>query len=195
MTKQKEAEERRREIIDTARRLFGKNGYKNTQVKDIVQEVGVAQGLFYYYFKSKEEVLEAVAEQYADNIIWGIMELIDLEKKSFEKIFLIIELFLKRAEEEKEVFEAIQQKDQKDMHIRVLNNLGEKMIPIIYKIVEQGNENGELNCKYPLQSTKIMIYGIIDFMNEAKSDEKIDYLKENLEVFKDMARRVLGFNI
>lgn len=195
MTKQKEAEERKKEIVDAARKLFGVNGYKNTQVKDIVSEVGVAQGLFYYYFKSKAEVLEAVAEQYADNIIGGVTELIEVEMKSFEKIFLIIELFLKKAEEEKQVFEAMQQKDQREMHIRVLNSLGEKLVPIIYKIVEQGNKVGELNCKYPLQSTKIMIYGIIEFMNEVSAEKKIDYLKENICVFKGMASRVYGFNV
>lgn len=195
MTKQKEAEERKKEIIDTARRLFGEKGYKNTQVKDIVSEVGVAQGLFYYYFKSKDEVLEAVAEQYADNIICGVTELIDVDMKSFEKIVLIIELFLKRAEEEKQVFEAMQQKDQRDMHSKILNHVGERLVPVILKIVEQGNKYGELNCKYPLQSTKIMIYGIIDFMNEVSAEKKIKYLKENLDVFKEMASRVYGFNV
>jgi AcrR family transcriptional regulator len=59
----KEPEERRKELIDTAERLFIAQGYDQTSVSDIVKEVNVSQGAFYYYFDSKEDVLVAVMEK------------------------------------------------------------------------------------------------------------------------------------
>ena len=57
------------EILDAANRLFNTKGYHETQVSDIVKEIGVAQGTFYYYFKSKDEVLEAVVRQQIAEVI------------------------------------------------------------------------------------------------------------------------------
>ena len=59
----KDPEERRKELIDTAERLFIAEGYDQTAISDIVKEVNVSQGAFYYYFDSKDDVLVAVVEK------------------------------------------------------------------------------------------------------------------------------------
>lgn len=56
----KTADERRAELIQAAQTLFYSKGYESTSVSDIVREVGVAQGTFYYHFDSKTAVLEAI---------------------------------------------------------------------------------------------------------------------------------------
>ena len=56
----KEHDERKNEIIDTAARIFGQKGYDKSSVNDILNTIGIAKGTFYHYFKSKEEVLDAV---------------------------------------------------------------------------------------------------------------------------------------
>ena len=53
-------EEKRRLILDAAVRVFARSGYHDCRVGDITEEAGVAHGLLYHYFKSKDEVLEAV---------------------------------------------------------------------------------------------------------------------------------------
>ena len=50
----KEADERRNEILDAAETLFTEKGYSKTTIIDILNQVGIAKGTFYYYFKSKE---------------------------------------------------------------------------------------------------------------------------------------------
>ena len=56
----KEHDERKQEIIDTANRLFSKKGYSQCSINDILNEIGIAKGTFYHYFRSKEDVLDAV---------------------------------------------------------------------------------------------------------------------------------------
>lgn len=58
----KDRETRRAELIEAATELFLERGYEPTMVSDIVKHVGVAQGTFYYYFKTKEAVLDASLE-------------------------------------------------------------------------------------------------------------------------------------
>jgi AcrR family transcriptional regulator len=48
--------ERRAQILDTATRLFATKGYHPTSVADIIAELGVGKGVFYWYFSSKEEL-------------------------------------------------------------------------------------------------------------------------------------------
>ena len=59
-----QAQERRKQLIDTACRLFAEKGMENTSIKDIAAEANVAQGLIYHYFDSKEDLLWAIISQY-----------------------------------------------------------------------------------------------------------------------------------
>lgn len=52
-----QAEQRRREILAVARARFVADGYAKTSVSSIVRGAGIAQGTFYLYFKSKQDVL------------------------------------------------------------------------------------------------------------------------------------------
>jgi AcrR family transcriptional regulator len=65
----KAPEERREEIVETADRLFRQHGYANCSVEMIIREIGVAKGTYYYYFKSKQEVLEAIVERTLSQIV------------------------------------------------------------------------------------------------------------------------------
>lgn len=59
----KSAEERRNELLDTAETLFGQKGYEKTSTTDITKTLRVAQGTLYYYFKSKEELANALIDR------------------------------------------------------------------------------------------------------------------------------------
>ncbi|MFD0713789.1 TetR/AcrR family transcriptional regulator [Paenibacillus sp. GCM10027626] len=57
---------RRKQLMDIAVQLFAQKGYPNTKISDIVAAAGVAQGTFYWYFKSKQEiVIQLVADGHA----------------------------------------------------------------------------------------------------------------------------------
>jgi AcrR family transcriptional regulator len=52
--------DRRRELVDAAVRVFARDGFHSSRVGDIAEEAGVAHGLLYHYFRSKDEVLETI---------------------------------------------------------------------------------------------------------------------------------------
>jgi TetR/AcrR family transcriptional regulator, fatty acid metabolism regulator protein len=55
--------DKRRQILDAAIRVFARQGFHATRVADIADEAGVAYGLVYHYFKSKDEVLNELFSQ------------------------------------------------------------------------------------------------------------------------------------
>ncbi|HVC86860.1 MAG TPA: TetR/AcrR family transcriptional regulator [Gaiellaceae bacterium] len=60
--------DRRRELLDAAARVFARKGFHASRVGDIAEEAGVAHGLLYHYFRSKEEVLETIFRE-----TWGLL--------------------------------------------------------------------------------------------------------------------------
>lgn len=65
----KKPEVRRKELIEVASALFAEKGYEAVSVRDILNVVDGAPGMFYYYFKSKQDIYLAVMEQYLDERI------------------------------------------------------------------------------------------------------------------------------
>src|SRR5437588_8793919 len=61
-------EDKRRLILDAAVRVFARKGYHTSRVGDIAEEAGVAHGLLYHYFRSKEEVLETILRE-----VWELL--------------------------------------------------------------------------------------------------------------------------
>ncbi len=58
----KVVEDRREQIMDAAMRVFAQKGFLKATNKDIAREAGITPGLIYYYFESKEAVLNAIIE-------------------------------------------------------------------------------------------------------------------------------------
>jgi AcrR family transcriptional regulator len=58
----KVVEDRREQIIDAAMRVFSEKGFTKATNKDVAREAGITPGLIYYYFESKEKLLEAMIE-------------------------------------------------------------------------------------------------------------------------------------
>jgi AcrR family transcriptional regulator len=56
-------EQRRQQILDAARRRFARNGFHQTSMQDILAEAGLSAGALYRYFRSKEEIIAAIAEE------------------------------------------------------------------------------------------------------------------------------------
>ena len=189
----KTKEERRNEIIETAGKLFEEKGYEQTQVQDIVNEIGVAKGLFYYYFKSKDEVMEELADRYADAIIDAVNKLIDKDISTFDKINRIFQIFIDSAEKKFGIFMGILNVKNGKTHERIFFNVGKKMVPLVTELILFGNDNGECNCSDPKFITEFLVSGLFNIMNQISPDEKIDYLKEKLPMIKTMILKLYNF--
>ncbi|HCT75646.1 MAG TPA: TetR/AcrR family transcriptional regulator [Micromonosporaceae bacterium] len=63
---------RRRQILDAARTCFLRNGFHATSMQDVIAEAGLSVGAVYRYFKSKNDIVTAIAEE----VVGGVNEAI-----------------------------------------------------------------------------------------------------------------------
>jgi AcrR family transcriptional regulator len=68
VTREQARTETRANLIQAGLRLFARVGYESTSVKQIAQEAGVAQGLLYHYFESKEMLLQGIFQRSMDDV-------------------------------------------------------------------------------------------------------------------------------
>jgi TetR/AcrR family transcriptional regulator, transcriptional repressor of aconitase len=65
---QEHLDARRRQILDGARRCFAVNGFHATSMQDVLKEAGLSAGAVYRYFRSKEEIVAAVAAETLESV-------------------------------------------------------------------------------------------------------------------------------
>ena len=86
--KQKRSIETKEKIVDAGWALFAKNGYHNTNTKEIAEYANVSTGIVYQYFKDKHDILISAINKYGDNIFYPMIKINDkdFDKNDFSKI-------------------------------------------------------------------------------------------------------------
>ena len=80
------AVDKRRVILDAAVRVFARQGFHTCRVSDIADEAGVAYGLVYHYFQSKDEVLDTLFLERWEAMLAAIDEIDALAISAREKL-------------------------------------------------------------------------------------------------------------
>jgi AcrR family transcriptional regulator len=90
-------EQRRQQILGAARRRFARNGFHQTSMQDILDEAGLSAGALYRYFRSKEEIIAAIADDALRQLTAPIGEL--TAQKSPPPLDAVLEQLLTNAED------------------------------------------------------------------------------------------------
>ncbi|MDR3071999.1 MAG: TetR/AcrR family transcriptional regulator [Clostridiales Family XIII bacterium] len=179
--------ERRQEIIDTAKALFIENGFDKTQVADISQKMVVAQGLIYYYFKSKTEILYAIIDEMVEEQYSSIEQSLSaVSGTAMEKLKI---LFRKRFN--KDQYGKLIPSIMNDVAISEYcsNKMTESSMPHLLTLIMQGNEDGSWHCEYPKETALFITRGISGIM-QLRAPE---YSNESMEkALIDIFIRILG---
>jgi AcrR family transcriptional regulator len=75
--KPEELESRRQEIIDAARTCFLRNGFHRTTTDEICRQASITPGGLYHYFAGKDEIIAAVIQQQANEVVGRIRQVLD----------------------------------------------------------------------------------------------------------------------
>ncbi len=176
----KDYDERRNEIIDTAERLFAIKGYEQCSVNDILTEIGIAKGTFYHYFKSKEEVLDAVINKATDIIAERVSAVADNPDLSFDDKILQLFLAMKIENQMEEgLLEEMHKVENTLMHQKSLVSVIEMLTPILTCVVKKGNQSGAFHCEYPEQFMQIFLSSALTLLDNGifqVSPEKVPEL-------------------
>src|SRR5712671_1542264 len=156
------AEDKRRLILDAAVRVFAHKGFHTSRVGDIAKEAGVAHGLLYHYFSSKDEVLETI---FREN--WGVLvERINAVEQTGEpardQLRHVAAIVLRTWRHQPDVVRVLVREIARSPEIQ--ERIAELVKPIeaIRRIIERGQENGEFRADLDPALAAVVFYGGID---------------------------------
>lgn len=190
----KKPEERKSEILDIAEILFTSRGYNKTTINDILNEAKIAKGTFYYYFKSKEEVMDAVVMRYIDSGTEFIKEIAENSNLSArEKLFLIITKSNAEDQNKKEVMiEEFHKANNAEMHQKSLIMTITILTPIITKIIEQGIKEGVFKTDYPKEIVEIFLVSSQFLFDEGIFQWKEEDIIKKAKALEEVMERSLN---
>lgn len=163
----KEHDERRNEILDTAERLFHTKGYEKCTVNDILKEVAIAKGTFYYYFKSKEEVMDAVVSRYIDIVISRTDKILGTDGIGLEEKLMRVFMAMRITNQiDSDMLNEMHKTENALLHQKTLNQIVTAMAPILAKVIEEGIEKKVWSCRYPLQYMQIFLAASLTLTDE-----------------------------
>jgi len=168
----KQPEERKQEILETAMGLFEEKGIQKTSMNDIAETMGVAKGLIYYYFRSKEELVEAVVECFSKGVEERILQLIKAEGLSFhERLGQVVKVFFLSIQEHPVLMNI--SSGNPGLFELVKGRLSELALLHARQLLVKGVEEGHLHLAYPDYMLKILIHGIADLYVEGVTDPRV----------------------
>lgn len=158
----KDPDVRRLEIMQAAEFLFETEGYANTSVEAIIKKVGIAKGTFYYYFKAKQDILEALVEQVGFAMEAHFNSVLELENVSaIQKLKKMLRGRAKKKIVSSAVMKIIHKPENRELQEK-LNIQGVKIIaPLMLKIFEQGKKEGVFLTVPSLESIQIILAGTL----------------------------------
>lgn len=167
----KDPDVRRQEIIDSARELFQSKGIKNTSMNDIAENIGVAKGLIYYYFSSKEELLRAVLDELIGDVDKALKDVAKNNLDFFRKLSTILNIYFKSIQTNQAILSYLPGDPEMFSHVR--NRLSDLAMFYAKDLIDLGIKLGVLRIKYPDYLLKIIIRGLGDIYIEGVTDPYI----------------------
>lgn len=189
----KDGEERRKEILLTARKLFIQKGYDQTSVNDILKIIDIAKGTFYYYFSSKEEVLQAI-----------IMDIVDggaaraeaiLQDSSIPLLNRIVKAVMAQTPEFEGALELaaeLHKVENAKLEQSYRKEMLKKMTSVLEGTVQEACEQGIIHTDYPKECIEaILLLGHMMFDCDTFEWKPEEYLLK-VKAFLCNAERILG---
>ena len=149
--------------------LFDSKGFSKTSIQDIVDNIGVTKGTFYYYFESKQELLRDIHLSFIENLLHQQEEIInDKNLNNKEKLYKLVYIIIseiKTSGKSARVFNREIRHLEKD-HIDNVNSKRREFRLNFQKVIDEGIREGEF--RNDLRSD-IVTFAILGMVNRSYS--------------------------
>ncbi|MBS0652441.1 MAG: TetR/AcrR family transcriptional regulator [Verrucomicrobia bacterium] len=156
----KKSAERRADIVKAARRLFKTKEYEKATMQDVMDALGIAKGTIYHYFKSKEDLLEAVIEDIVEQNIQQMQALVkDAKGDALQKMRLLINAG-RMASDNQSILDYLHKPGNYALHTRLLAAVLIKQAPLYAEVIRQGCNEGIFKTGSPLECAEFILSGV-----------------------------------
>jgi TetR/AcrR family transcriptional regulator, fatty acid metabolism regulator protein len=182
------AVDKRRMILDAAIRVFAREGFHRCRVSDIANEAGVAYGLVYHYFRSKDEVLDTLFTERWTLLLEAIADVDAQELPIRDKLHAIASFIVGSYQNDPDLMKVIIVEVT-----RAANTFGRAHLPEIRQaydgisgIFAKAQEEGTFRTDISAEFATLCFYGAIEQLLTAWIFEAIPATPENFEQAKVM---------
>lgn len=154
-------EEKRRLILAAAVKVFARKGYHTCRVGDIAEEAGVAHGLLYHYFSSKDELLETIFRETWAELLEAMRAVGESDAPAADQLRRVGAILLRAWRRDPELVTVLVREVvlSGDLQRRVVER--DDALEAIERIVARGQALGEFRAELDPRLTSLIVYGAL----------------------------------
>ena len=196
---------RREAFLDVAQRFVQTKGYEAMSIQDVLDQLAASKGAFYHYFDSKQALLEAVVERFADAGIASLAPILtDANLPALRKLERIFAGIASFKAQQKEFVLAIIEVWNSDGNAIVREKLRRLtviwLVPLLSLVIEQGVKEGTFAAESP-QATAMVLTSLMQGFQQQAADQFIarqagtigfDVVQRSVAANTEAFERILG---
>jgi TetR/AcrR family fatty acid metabolism transcriptional regulator len=154
--------DRRRQILDAAVKVFATKGFHASRVGDIAEEAGIAYGLVYHYYKSKEELLETIFRTTWTEMLARVREVQEADVPAAEAVRQVTALLLRTWRRDPDLVRVLVREVTRSPHVQQEIEEITQAMQALEDIVRKGQETGEFRNDLDPRLAAVVFYGALD---------------------------------
>ena len=156
------SEDKRRLILDAAVRVFAREGYHDARVGDIAKEAGVAYGLVYHYFGSKEAVLETIFRETWSAMLTAIGAVEELGEPAPEQVRKVAAIVLRTWRDDPDLVRVLVREVTRSPQLQHEIDEIALAFATLERIIERGKSEGSFRADLDSRVASLMLYGALE---------------------------------
>ena len=151
--------DKRRLILDAAIRVFADHGYHGSRVGDIAEDAGVAHGLLYHYFSSKEEVLRTIFAENWGELIGRFRAVEESDEPAGQKLEGIAKILLRTWRNDPALVTVMVREVARSEHLQGQVVEVREAFAILERVIAEGQAAGEFRRDVDARFASWIVYG------------------------------------
>ena len=182
-------------ILNAAEELM----YNNEQSKNeitvdmIARKAGIGKGSIYYYFKSKDEIIDAVIERCYSAAVNKYFTVVNSASTTFDKLNILLRSILKEEflDSSKNVIMALHLQEDVILHYKLMTIAIRTISPILSRILIDGTRDGSVTTDAPLESAEMIIAMLTILLNTCVYKKNDESLLKKMKLFAEVLETCL----
>jgi len=146
-------------ILDAAIRVFAEHGYHGARVGDIAEDAGVAHGLLYHYFSSKDEVLRTIFVENWGELIGRFRAVEGSDEPAPEKLEGIAKILLRTWRNDPALVTVMVREVARSQHLQAQVDDVREAFAIVQRVIEEGQAEGTYRTDVDARLASWIFYG------------------------------------
>jgi TetR/AcrR family transcriptional regulator, fatty acid metabolism regulator protein len=143
-------------------RVFARKGYHTCRVGDIAEEAGVAHGLLYHYFRSKDEVLECIFKETWSDIVAAARMVEETDEPARDRLAGVAKILLRAWRRDPDLVRVVVREIVRSPDLQKRMPEINESFSAIERIVARGQEDGEFRADVDARLVSFVFYGALE---------------------------------